>query len=145
MREQGMPGACCTRGLVYNVHEEVRTRAYRYSRSTPAFPAQWFDGLCRALPGDEFVLPPSIRCDQIPHRQLGTSHGCRDHTVLPYVSAPFVLRAGFRSQDKPALRLHLRAGALASTASHPALVTIAIRPSCRDETGELIELICPTS
>ena len=26
-----------------------RTRAYRYSRSTPAFPAQWFDGLCRAL------------------------------------------------------------------------------------------------
>ena len=29
-----------TRGLVCNVHEEVRTRAYRYSRSTPAFPAQ---------------------------------------------------------------------------------------------------------
>src|SRR5258707_8145603 len=48
-REQGMPGACCTRGLVCNVHEEVRTRAYRYSRSSPAFPAQWFDGLLRAL------------------------------------------------------------------------------------------------
>src|SRR3954462_11574906 len=55
-REQGMPGACCTRGLVCNVHEEVRTRAYRYSRSTPAFPAQWFDSLCRALPGDEFLF-----------------------------------------------------------------------------------------
>jgi hypothetical protein len=40
--------------------EGKRTRAYRYSRSTPAFPAQWFDGLCRALPGDEFVLPPSL-------------------------------------------------------------------------------------
>jgi len=25
----------------------------------PTFPAQWFYGLCRALPGDEFVLPPS--------------------------------------------------------------------------------------
>ena len=37
-----------------------RTRAYRYSRSIPAFPAQWFYGLCRALPGDEFVLPPSL-------------------------------------------------------------------------------------
>ena len=59
-REQGMPGARSTRGLVCNVHEEVRTRAYRYSWSTPAFPAQWFDGLCRALPGDEFVLPPSL-------------------------------------------------------------------------------------
>ncbi|SIO42225.1 hypothetical protein SAMN05443247_05156 [Bradyrhizobium erythrophlei] len=27
-----------------------RTRAYRYSRSIPAFPARWFYGLCRALP-----------------------------------------------------------------------------------------------
>jgi len=39
-REQGMPGACCTRGLVCNV-TRMRTRAYRYSRSSPAFPAQW--------------------------------------------------------------------------------------------------------
>ena len=37
-----------------------RTRAYRYSRNTPAFPAQWLYGLWRALPGDEFVLPPSL-------------------------------------------------------------------------------------
>jgi hypothetical protein len=59
-REQGMPGARCTRGLVCNVGIRMRTRAYRYSRNTPAFPAQWFDGLCRALPGDEFVLPPSL-------------------------------------------------------------------------------------
>src|SRR6202171_5652870 len=28
------------------------TRAYRFSGNTPAFPAQWFYGLCRALPGD---------------------------------------------------------------------------------------------
>ena len=28
------------------------------------------------------------------HR-LDTSHGCQDHTVLPYASAPFVLRAMF--------------------------------------------------
>ena len=59
-REQGMPGARCTRGLVCKVRKELRTRAYRYSRNTPAFPAQWVDGLCRALPGDEFVLPPSL-------------------------------------------------------------------------------------
>ena len=37
-----------------------RTRVYRYSRSIPAFPAQWFYGLWRALPGDEFLLPPSL-------------------------------------------------------------------------------------
>jgi hypothetical protein len=33
-----------------------RTRAYRFSGGNPAFPAQWFYGLYRALPGDEFVL-----------------------------------------------------------------------------------------
>ena len=84
------------------------------------------------------LMAQSIRSDQMRHRQLGTSHGCRDHTVLPYVSAPFVLRAGFRSQDKPALRLHLRAGALASTASHPAFVTTRDPPllSRRDSANQ---------
>src|SRR6266487_1830202 len=32
----------------------------------------------------------SIRLDQLRHRQLNTSHGCQDHTVLPYASAPYV-------------------------------------------------------
>src|ERR1700716_1915500 len=58
-RAQGRPGARCTRGLVCNVHKEMRTRAYRFSGEHPAFPAQWFYGLWRALPGDEFVLSPS--------------------------------------------------------------------------------------
>src|SRR5207302_3045869 len=76
------------------VHKEMRTRAYRFSGGNPAFPAQWFYGLCRALPGDEFVLVTvaaglmaiPIRLDRISHRQLGTSNGCRDHTVLPYAT-----------------------------------------------------------
>jgi hypothetical protein len=32
---------------------------HRYTGIDPAFPAQWFYGLCRALPGDEFLLSPS--------------------------------------------------------------------------------------
>ena len=59
-REQGMPGARCTRGLVCKMHKEKRTRAYRFSGGSPAFPAQWLYGLCRDLPGDEFVLSPSL-------------------------------------------------------------------------------------
>ena len=47
------------------------------------------------------LMAQSIRLDQMRHRQLGTSHGCRDHTVLPYASAPYVLRAGFRSRENP--------------------------------------------
>jgi hypothetical protein len=44
-RAQGRPGARCTRGLVRKMHKQKRTRAYRFSGSIPAFPAQWFYGL----------------------------------------------------------------------------------------------------
>jgi len=50
-----------------------------------------FNGLWRALPGDEFLLPPSLTdwrsiegpvgLDDL--HQLDTSHGCQDHTLLP--------------------------------------------------------------
>jgi hypothetical protein len=30
------------------------------------------------------LMAQSIRLDRSRHRQLGTSHGCQDHTVLPY-------------------------------------------------------------
>src|SRR6185295_9412088 len=59
-RAQGRPGARCTLGLVCNMHKGVRTRAYRSSGEHPAFPAQWLDGLWRALPGAEFLWPPSL-------------------------------------------------------------------------------------
>ncbi len=54
-RAQGKPGA-----------HDTRSRAQKCTRRTagapdhPAFPAQWFYGLWRALPGDEFLLPPSL-------------------------------------------------------------------------------------
>src|SRR5213083_1397870 len=50
-----------------------------------------FNGLWRALPGDEFLLPPSLTdwrsiegpvgLDDL--HQLDTRHGCQDHTLLP--------------------------------------------------------------
>ena len=52
-RAQGRPGARCTRGLVCNLRIRTRTRAYRSSGNTPAFPAQWFYGLLRALAGGQ--------------------------------------------------------------------------------------------
>ena len=85
-RAQGKPGA-----------HDTRSRAQECTRRTagapehPAFPAQWFYGLCRALPGAEFLWPPSLtdwRSIEGPvgpdHlHQLDTSNGCQDHTVLP--------------------------------------------------------------
>jgi len=57
-RAQGMPGARCARSLVC---EKTNTRAKspRSHRNDPAFPAQWFYGLLRALPGDHACLTPS--------------------------------------------------------------------------------------
>ncbi len=42
-----------------------------------------------------------IRLDLMRHRQLDISHGCQNHTVLPYASAPYVLRDVNRSRVAP--------------------------------------------
>jgi hypothetical protein len=81
------------------------------------------------------LMAKSIGLDRSRHRQLGTSHGCRDHTVLPYASASYVLRDVEPLTGWPRPAATFRADALASTASRLAFVTIAIRPSCRDGTA----------
>ena len=77
------------------------------------------------------------RLGRLASARLSISNGCQDHTVLPYAdTAPFVLRAVNSLTDRsirPAITL--RADAAASTASHPAFVTTAKRPSCRERTG----------
>ena len=122
----------------------------RAQRRHPASPASWFYGLCRALPGDEFVLSPSsadasdtsTRSGQTCHRRLGTSNGCQDHTVLPYAQTSFVLRAfQIAHEVQLALRPPWRADAVASTTSRPAFVTTRDRPSCRNGTAGVKPLI----
>jgi hypothetical protein len=133
------------------MHKKKRTRAYRFSGGTPAFPAQWLYGLCRALPGDEFVLSPSsadqwfceTRLGSKNLRQLDTSNGCQDHTVLPYASAPFVLRAVARSRET-ALRTFARPTLPRPPHPAPTFVTMANAPLLGPGWGELLELICPT-
>jgi len=44
------------------------------------------------------LMAETIRLDRIRHRQFDTSNGCQNHTLLPYASAPFVLRAVNRSR-----------------------------------------------
>jgi hypothetical protein len=79
-------------------------------------------------------------------RELDASVGAsgpHDFAVRCNISRP---RAGDRSQVfRPALRSHRAQNAAASTASHPAFVTIMIRPSCGVGWREFVEMICPTS
>ena len=59
----------------------------RSHRNHPAFPAQWFYGLFRALPGNRAFLPPSLADNSA---DLTPASGCQDHTTSPSASAPFV-------------------------------------------------------
>jgi hypothetical protein len=87
-------------------------------------------------------------------RELNTSNGCQNHTTSPSAAASSQPK-GFDGPSAVRLRTirqltglvdppcHPLASpdAAASTASRPASVTIASRPSCRDETARLSELI----
>jgi hypothetical protein len=133
-RERGMPGARCTRGLVCKMHEKLRTRAYRFSGEHPASPAQWLYGLCRDLLGDEFVFVTvtagltAIRSGRIEiatdslasATDAGTTRFCRTQQRRSSV------RRASLTENRPATTL--RADAAASTASHPAFVTMANAP-----------------
>jgi hypothetical protein len=93
----------------------------RVSQVTPEnarhSPRNGFNGFLRALPGDRAFLPPSSLRSLL-LKNLMPASGHQDHTTSPSASAPFVI------------------GASASTASRPAAVTIACRPSVgRDREG----------
>src|SRR5258705_579552 len=62
---------------------------------------------------------------------LTPASGRQDHTTSPYAATSLVRSLGDRSQAfrQPALQPRRAQNAAASTASHPASVTIAIRPS----------------
>ena len=86
--------------------------SHHRSPEHPAFPARWFYGLFRALPGDRACLPPSSPRSLL-LENLTPASGRQDHTTSP--------SARVRSRQQRTSR-----------PSHPAStsVTIAIRPSC---------------
>src|SRR3954470_8128832 len=70
-------------------HELVTTG----SPKSPAFPARWFYGLLRALPGDRACLPPSP-ADR--SASLTPASGRQNHTTSPSAIMPFVCTASSR-------------------------------------------------
>jgi hypothetical protein len=127
------PAASCALGS-----GRTHTSNNEYPES-PGVPARnGFNGFLRALPGDRACLPPSPadRSCLSPVgptrlRKLDASVGRQDHTTSPYaatsfVSSPFDRSRAFR---QPALPPRCAPNAAASTASHPASLTIRIRPS----------------
>jgi hypothetical protein len=116
-RVRAAPAVSCARCT------KTRTRAYRFSGNTPAFPAQWFYGLYRALPGDRAFLPPSLADHST---SLTPASGRQNHTTSPSTIGSVRLTQ-------------------LSRPPHPTarFVTCAT-PLSSGETGELVALICPT-
>src|SRR5258706_5912694 len=83
----------------------------------PAFPAQWFYGLLRALPGDHACLTPS---PALLLADLTPALGRQNDTTWPYASALFVNCAA------------------ASTASRPALMTLRNAPLWDWTAGDVL-------
>src|SRR3954451_4623853 len=103
-----MPGAQCARSLGAERKKAPERSHHGHTGNHPAFPAQWFYGLLRALPGDQACLTPS---PALFLADLTPASGRQNDTTWPYASAP--------SSKAPT----------ASTASLPAFVTFAKRPS----------------
>src|SRR5258708_5543208 len=108
-----MPGAQCTRSLVCEVVvQDAHEYSQRSHRKSPGIPARnGFNGFLRDLPGDRaFLSPSSLRSLLL--KNLTPASRRQDHTTSPSAS---------KTLSSEAL--------LASIASSPASVTIAIRPS----------------
>ena len=71
-REQGMPDARCTRGLVCNWVEDAHT-SIQGSGEHPTFPAQWLDGLWRDHPGEFMAFVASV-ASRKPARRPGRAN-----------------------------------------------------------------------
>jgi hypothetical protein len=110
------PAASCV------VKKQTHERSHHgHTGNHPAFPAQWFYGLLRALPGDQACLTPS---PALLIADLTPASGRQNHTTSPYASALLV---------KHAARVHR---------IPPRVDDVAQRPSeGRDRIA--IVLICP--
>src|SRR5258705_4190334 len=82
-----MPDAQCTHSLACEIDKAHERSHHRFTGFDPAFPAQWFYGLLRALPGDQALLSPS---PALLPAGLTPALGRQNHTTSPYASASFV-------------------------------------------------------
>src|SRR5882757_3653924 len=153
-RAWGMPGARCTRGLVCTCSGRKHTSNNEYTGITRHSRTQWFYGLCRALPGDRALLPPSSRgYPACPHpvgptrlpQDLTPASGRQDHTILPSAATSLVrvlLIAHRPIRTRPAIPS--RAKRCRVHRIPPRVRDDGQRPSGGVGWREFVEMICPT-
>src|SRR5207249_2888318 len=98
-RECRVPNApAVSRAKLGEAHERSH---HRLTGLFPAFPAQWFYGLFRALPGDQACLTPS---PALLIANLTPASGRQNHTTSPSASARFVTCAARVHRIPPRVR-----------------------------------------
>ena len=99
------PAVHCARVQSEDLHSGIQVKPKH-----PAFPAQWFDGLCRALPGERCTIAPVALRMADARARLGRTHhhktwrtgsGRQDHTILPYADHTGRARDGFAHGRPP--------------------------------------------
>jgi hypothetical protein len=147
-----MPGARCTRGLVCKLHKRKRTRAYRSAEALRNPLRNGFTAYIALSPAtnsschrhrriEDFAEPGWARENL---RQLDTSNGCQDHTVLPYASASSSACPRSLTGNPPCDSVS-RLTLLRPPHPIPTLVTMANAPLLGTGWGELLPVICPTA
>src|SRR5216684_9348172 len=96
-----MPGARCTRSLACKIKQAYERSHHGHTGNHPAFPAQWFYGLLRALPGDQACLTPS---PALLIADLTPASGRQNHTTSPSASALLVKHAARVHRIPPRVR-----------------------------------------
>ena len=87
------------RSAVRMAQETGCTAAYRCSRDIPAFPAQWFDGLCPALLGERCTIAPvALRmADDLSRSGRGRHREGLTHSIRASGPHDFAVRRSHRS------------------------------------------------
>src|SRR5450432_1633451 len=143
--KEGVGNAGCPLHPQPRVHFVLveRTRVTTSTPESPGIPARnGFNGVCRALPGDRALLPTVVSGLRFCPRPVGPTNlreldasvgASGPHDFAVRVSAVRLLAQVSLTGLSTRPAIPSRANAAASTASHPASVTIAIRPLCGED------------
>jgi hypothetical protein len=145
-RVPAAPAASCALVLVKS------TRVTTSTPESPSIPARnGFNGLCRALPGDRALLPPSSRGLRFSHCPVGPkkppqdltpASGRQDHTILPSATTSLVRVLVIAHEFKElALQSRRTLNAAASTASRPNVRDDHDTPLSRAGMRKVLEMI----
>ncbi len=141
-REQGMPGARCTRGLVCKVAQRKAHTSIQVQRRQSGIPCAMALRLMPCSPRRRIRLVTvvgglgliKLGWVDFASARLGTSNGCRDHTVLPYAnSAVRLARRLSLTSNSPCDHLARRRCRVHRIPSR--VRDDRERPSCRERTG----------